>query len=187
MISVFFVIYNCLSIPLRVGFQDIWLENDVMHSFHVVFLVVDYLGDLCFVIDIFLHFRTKFLEGGIMYSDTRRMAINYWNNGAKWDILASLPLNFINFSSISTHALLRINCLIRLRRLIEYFEIWELHSKFSNLVMMLRLLGAILLYLHWLCCFYIGLSYNAGFGSSEWTPPAAFGPDGDATFWSLYL
>jgi hypothetical protein len=162
LISVFFVLYNCLSIPLRIGFEDLWVEDGDMHAVHIFFLITDYVGDLCFLIDIFLHFRTTYMEGGIVYSDTYRMARRYWDSGFKWDLLASLPLNLFSFR-ISTHALLRINTLIRLRRLMEYFEVWELHSKYSNIVLMVRLLGAILLYLHWLCCMYVLISYESGF------------------------
>ncbi len=45
-----------VTIPVRFGFQDLWSENRY-HPAHIGLLIFDYIGDICFLLDIFLNFR----------------------------------------------------------------------------------------------------------------------------------
>eukprot|EP01114_Cavostelium_apophysatum_P007490 TRINITY_DN1959_c0_g1_i2.p1 TRINITY_DN1959_c0_g1~~TRINITY_DN1959_c0_g1_i2.p1 ORF type:complete len:732 (+),score=190.57 TRINITY_DN1959_c0_g1_i2:112-2307(+) len=178
-----FVIYNAIVIPIRFGFRDLWFEGVKSHPTHVMFLVIDYLGDICFLLDIMINFRMAYMDHGIVHTDTKKIARHYLRSRFIWDALASLPLDFFSFD-IATHALLRLPRLIRLNRVLDYFQIWELHTRHSHTVLFAKLLGSIFLYLHWECCFYMSISYKFGLGSSEWTPPADYV---DRSFWSQYL
>lgn len=113
---VFFLrVFSQLSIPIRVGFDDLWSEK--YHWAHVMFLFVDYVGDVCFIVDIFVNFRTSYMDHGIVHRETRKMAMYYLKGNFKWDLLASIDLGLIRWS-IALHALLRVNRLIRMKKVL---------------------------------------------------------------------
>lgn len=62
-----FALYNMLVIPLRLGFRYFWCNS----TMDVVFAILDYTGDLVFVIDIWLSFHFAILQDGIEINDRK--------------------------------------------------------------------------------------------------------------------
>lgn len=66
----------------------------------------------------------------------------------------------------------------------EYFRDWELHTAgAAHTASVVKLIGFILLFGHWVCCGYMGISYAIGFGASPWTPEEDILAD---DFWSQF-
>lgn len=67
----FFAIFNCVFVPLQVSF-----DSESLNS--ASFLLINSAIDLCFFVDMFISFRTVFIDDkGRLISDDRKMAINY--------------------------------------------------------------------------------------------------------------
>jgi hypothetical protein len=64
-----------VTIPIRIGFEDLWDEN--YHSIHFAFLIVDYIGDLFFLLDMLVNFRTSYMDHGVIHTDTRKVQLHF--------------------------------------------------------------------------------------------------------------
>ena len=73
LIILIFVVYNAVSIPLKLCFRNLWNEQ----SFIGVLLSLDYLGDFLFVMDIILRFFVPYYSDGFLVTDKKRIALHY--------------------------------------------------------------------------------------------------------------
>lgn len=79
-------IFNCFSIPFKVAF-----EPEEMNKQY--FAIMNSFIDLVFLIDMFVNFRTTFMdERGEEVADPRRIALNYIQLHFWIDLVATLPL-----------------------------------------------------------------------------------------------
>ena len=85
-------LYNWFVIPVQVAFDPPSLDN-------VTTTVIDALVDFLFGVDIFIMFRTTFLDTytGEEIIDGKRIAINYLKGRFWFDFLATLPFDLIQF------------------------------------------------------------------------------------------
>ena len=114
-----FALYNAVAIPLRLGFAD----TREGHGQGVIALyVVDYIGDIVFILDILLNFRFAIISDGIETKDRRAVANEYCKTTFFFDVVASFPCDLFVFTPRYKHFLLRLPRLLRLRTVLSDVE-----------------------------------------------------------------
>ncbi|CAB3367812.1 Hypothetical predicted protein [Cloeon dipterum] len=64
--------------------------------------------------------------------------------------------------------IVRINRLMRIPRLLEFFDRTETRTSYPNVCRILKVVLFILLIIHWNACIYFAISYAVGFGTDHW-------------------
>lgn len=111
-ITILFVVYTAFSTPYITAFllydeyalARLNLEPSSRHFFAKttsinLFVIVDVIIDLVFLIDIFINFRTTFLLNGDVISDPQKIAINYFKGLFLVDAIAAIPFDLLFFGS----------------------------------------------------------------------------------------
>jgi len=116
--------------------------------------------------------------------DGKKMAKHYLRRWFILDLFTTFPFDLFYWETIWGHTLLRLNRLFRVFHLFSYVRGWELHSRFSFVYLLGKLLVVLLVLNHWLACIYISIAYLQGFGSTPMMPKKdiEFG-----SFWRQYL
>lgn len=150
------VLYNASFIPFTACFLFDSEEQ----------VIVDYVVDACFFVDIILNFKTAYIDRNNNYvSDPARIARNYLRTWFVIDVLASFPFELFALAAgrkidLSILALLKLPRLLRLGRLMKKLD--ALTS--ANAFRIVNLLIAFTLCAHWVACLWFLL------GSQEGTP-----------------
>ena len=117
------------------------------------FIVVNALIDLCFAIDIFVVFRTTYVDrytGGEIL-DGKKIAINYLMGRFWIDLLATIPFDTIalifggNSKAFQLFGILKLIRITRLSRIISYMNVVEDVKLMLKLV---KLVFFLIMYLH---------------------------------------
>lgn len=88
------IIYYLCMVPMRLAFEGHNPDNNMVAG-KGIFLVLDILFDILFMIDIFVNFRTAHFEKGELVVDGSRI---FWRYAKGWfflDFIASLPTTII--------------------------------------------------------------------------------------------
>ncbi|XP_030603851.1 potassium voltage-gated channel subfamily H member 1a isoform X1 [Archocentrus centrarchus] len=146
--------YTAIMVPYNVSFK--------MKQNNVMWLVVDSIVDVIFLVDIVLNFHTTFVgPAGEVISDPKLIRMNYLKTWFVIDLLSCLPYDVINafenvdegisslFSSLKVVRLLRLGRVAR--KLDHYIEYGA-----AVLVLLVCVFG---LAAHWLACIW----YSIGF------------------------
>ena len=150
LLVIFFALYNCVSIPFEVAFEQGFAE-------HVTIIIFDYMIDVCFFLDIVFNFRTTYVNSktGTEVISSNKVTINYAFHGRFFvDLAASIPFELI-VSIVAPNAkfsfqifgLLKLVRLLRLGRIITYMKFKQgLKIGFR----IFQLLFFLLLLVHWI-------------------------------------
>ena len=84
--GLFFIIYQSLFIPYRICF-DASAEGFLEY--------VEFIIDICFILDIFVNFNTGFYKKGMLIFDRKDIVKNYVMTWFMIDVLASFPYNLL--------------------------------------------------------------------------------------------
>lgn len=87
----------------------------------------------------------------------------------KVDIIAILPTDFFYF--LQRNTAFRLNRIIKIWRMREFFGLAQTHTNFPNLFGVAQLILYIIIIIHWNACFYFAISRYLGFGSDGWVYP----------------
>ena len=167
-------IYNFWVIIYRFAFEEINEHN------MAVWFTCDYLADLLYVLDIAFHFRTGYLEDGVLQTDSVRLRIHYMNSTMFYiDGLCLLPLDFL-YLSIGFKSMLRCFRLIKIYRFWAFLDRTERHTNFPNVVRTITLLHYLFCIYHWNACIMYIVSRH--FDNERWLFPAE-----DADTFAKYL
>ena len=151
MVSLAFL-YNFWVLIYRYAFNEINLKT------RTYWFIFDYLADFLYICDIFFHFRTGFLEEGVLQTDPIRLRHHYMNTTRFYvDCLCMMPLDIL-YLSIGYYSIFRVFRLVKIYRYWEFLDRHERHTNFPNIfrtVVMLQYLFAIF---HWNACFSYLLS-----------------------------
>lgn len=163
-------IWNCISIPFDVAFEP---EGNSIYRFF------EYFIDICFALDIFVAFRTTFINSktGFEVVKGSEIALNYIVTGRFFvDLAASIPFEELYILFFEVHdskvdsmelkllGLLKLVRLLRLGRIIRYMK-FKQGLKVG--IRMFQLLGFLLLLVHWIACVWYLLVKEKG----SWIPP----------------
>uniref|UniRef100_A0A3B4YMC2 Cyclic nucleotide gated channel subunit alpha 2 n=1 Tax=Seriola lalandi dorsalis TaxID=1841481 RepID=A0A3B4YMC2_SERLL len=167
------VFYNWTLLVVRACFDDLQMRNVL------VWLVLDYVCDGVYILDIAVRLHTGFLDQGLMVKDVRRLRETYVRNlQCKLDICSILPTDLLYLTvGIGYTPLLRFNRLLRLTRLFEFFERTETRTGYPNAFRICKLVLYILVIIHWNACVYYSFSKVLGLGSDSWVYPNASDPE----------
>ncbi|XP_056145863.1 cyclic nucleotide-gated cation channel-like [Lampris incognitus] len=167
------VLYNWSLLVVRACFDELQTKSVL------VWLILDYLCDGVYVLDMAVRLRTGFLDQGLMVKDVRRLRTTYLRTvQCKLDVCSILPTDLLYLTvGISYTPLLRFNRLLRLPRLFEFFERTETRTGYPNTFRICKLVLYILVIIHWNACGYYSFSKVLGLGSDSWVYPNASDPE----------
>ncbi|KAM8776526.1 cyclic nucleotide-gated channel beta-1 [Rhynchonycteris naso] len=163
----FFVVlawnWNCWLIPVRWAFP-----YQTPGNIHL-WLLVDYLCDLIYVLDITVfQMRLQFVKGGDIITDKKEMRDNYVKSSRfKMDVLCLLPLDFLYLK-------LGVKPLLRLPRCLKYMAFFEFNNRLESVLSkayvyrVIRTTAYLLYSLHLNSCLYYWASDYEGIGSTHW-------------------
>lgn len=182
----FAALYNAGVIIARETFEQLQDEPWKL----AIWFAFDYTADIIYIIDMIVQCRTGniskilhftlslsgYLEQGLVVHETRKMLIHYIKTKYRFfflDIVSILPLDLLYIVPEigPTHTILRINRILRLHRLIEYFNEADSRTNYPNVYRIFNLFLYIMLLIHWNACFYFIISRLIGLGSDDWVYP----------------
>ncbi|QDZ21190.1 ion transport protein [Chloropicon primus] len=169
------VLYNCLVIPLRIGFGD-----DKFGPFSAI----DLLIDLMFMSDIFVNFVTGYFrtvketgEQQLVLSQPAA-AYHYARTWFFFDTIASLPVDFMLLLQVSPKVLLymrfpRMLRLLRLPRLFRYMKRWEEYIGLKPQVLRLcKTIFLLFVFAHFSACIQFFAAQLQDFPADCWVAKA---------------
>lgn len=155
-------LYNFWVIIYRFAFQEINGESIL------VWFCLDYFSDILYIVDIVFHFRTGYLEDGVLQTDSIKLRQHYMNSTYFYiDCLCLLPLDFL-YLSIGFNSILRSFRLVKIYRFWAFMDRTERHTNYPNLFRSTSLIHYLLVIFHWNGCLYHIICKNNGFGSKTW-------------------
>ena len=101
----------------------------------------------------------------------------------KLDVVSLIPLDVLYaIPGVGLgHTIVRINRLLRIHRMLQFFDRTESRTNYPNLFRVFMLILLITLIIHWNACFYFLISESLGFGSDTWVYPAMVDGSGNLT------
>ncbi|XP_068145948.1 cyclic nucleotide-gated cation channel subunit A [Drosophila tropicalis] len=166
------VLYNIIFVVGRAVF---WEINKNAPG---VWYTLDYLCDFIYLLDTLVHMHEGFLDQGLLVRDAFRLRRHYFHTkGWYLDVLSMLPtdLAYIWWPPETCSSLylpcpviVRLNRLLRVPRLWEWFDRTETATGYPNAFRICKVVLAILVLIHWNACMYFAISYEIGFSSDSW-------------------
>lgn len=123
-------------------------------------VIVDYIVDIMFIIDIFINFRTTFVdENDEVVSHPCRIAVHYLKTWFIIDLVAAIPFELLIMigNTIESTTLIGLFKTARLLRLVRVARKLDHYSEYGTAVLCLLMCSFALL-AHWLACiwYFIG-------------------------------
>ena len=105
-----------------------------------------------------------------MVKDSKKLRQNYIKSKfLKFDIISILPTDFIYFffeskchERIPCPVIVRLNRVLRIDRMFEYFEKTETRTAWPNAFRITKIVLFILILIHWNACFFFAVSFAIG-------------------------
>ncbi|KAM6940592.1 cyclic nucleotide gated channel subunit alpha 1a isoform 1-T2 [Xenentodon cancila] len=164
--------YNWTMIIARACFEEL------QHDYIFYWIILDYTSDLVYLADMFFRTRTGYLEQGLMVKDKKLLRDRYVNSFQfRLDVLSMVPTDILYFVVGLTYPEIRINKLLRIGRMMEFFTRTETKTNYPNIFRIGNLIMYILIIIHWNACMYFSFSKSIGFGADDWVYPALDDPD----------
>ncbi|XP_032300142.1 cyclic nucleotide-gated olfactory channel [Coturnix japonica] len=166
------VLYNWCLLVARACFSDL------QKTYVVLWLVLDYISDCIYTVDIVIRLRTGFLEQGLLVKDPKKLRDNYiYTLQFKLDVLSILPTDLAYFAVGLNRPELRFNRLLRFSRMFEFFDRTETRTSYPNIFRISNLVLYIMVIIHWNACIYYAISKAIGFGEDTWVYPNVTDPE----------
>ncbi|KAM6383536.1 cyclic nucleotide-gated channel alpha-3 isoform 2-T2 [Alca torda] len=160
------VFYNWCMLVCRACFDELQVEHIKL------WLFLDYGSDIIYILDMFVRFRTGFLEQGLLVCDEKKLRDHYTKTiQFRLDVLSLLPTDLAYLQLGLNYPELRFNRLLRIARLFEFFDRTETRTNYPNIFRIGNLVLYILIIIHWNACIYFAISKLIGFGTDSWVYP----------------
>ncbi|KAL5285810.1 CNGA2.2 family protein [Megaselia abdita] len=166
------VLYNIIFVVGRAVFWEI------NRRAAPVWYLLDYLCDFIYLIDTLVHMHEGYLDQGLLVRDAFKLRKNYFKQkGWLTDLLSMFPTDLAYIwwppsTCSSTYlpcpVIVRLNRLLRLPRMWEWFDRTETATGYPNAFRICKVVLAILVLIHWNACMYFAISYILGFGTDNW-------------------
>jgi hypothetical protein len=158
-------LYNFWVIVYRWAFREIDSEN------LAIWFTLDYTADLLYILDVAFHFRTGYLEDGVLQTDTTKLRLHYTNSTIFYiDCLCLLPLDFL-YLSIGFCSILRCFRLVKVYRFWTFLDRTERHTNYPNVMRTATLMHYLLALFHWNACLYYIVATKLDQDSKTWELP----------------
>ncbi|CAH1782420.1 unnamed protein product [Owenia fusiformis] len=136
-------LYNFWVIIYRSAFDEIREETVA------IWFTLDYFADLLYMMDIAFHFRTGYLEDGVLQTDSTKLRIHYMNTTIFYiDLLCLLPLDFL-YLSAGFQSIFRFFRLVKIYRFWNFLDRTERHTNYPNTIRSSKVLHYLLAIFHW--------------------------------------
>ncbi|XP_016063472.1 PREDICTED: cGMP-gated cation channel alpha-1 [Miniopterus natalensis] len=166
------VMYNWTMVIARACFEE--LQSDYLASW----LVFDYLSDVVYLLDMFVRTRTGYLEQGLLVKEELKLIEKYKSNlQFKLDVLSVVPTDLLYFKLGWNYPEIRLNRLLRVSRMFEFFQRTETRTNYPNIFRISNLVMYIVIIIHWNACVYYSISKAIGFGNDTWVYPDVNDPE----------
>ncbi|XP_058526119.1 cGMP-gated cation channel alpha-1 isoform X2 [Ochotona princeps] len=166
------VMYNWTMIIARACFDE--LQSDYLEYW----LVCDYLSDIVYLVDMFVRTRTGYLEQGLLVQEERKLIEKYKSNlQFKLDAVSMIPTDLLYFKLGWNYPEIRLNRLLRISRMFEFFQRTETRTNYPNIFRISNLVMYIVIIIHWNACVYYSISKAIGFGNDAWVYPDVNDPE----------
>ncbi|KAK0152458.1 cGMP-gated cation channel alpha-1 [Merluccius polli] len=166
------VMYNWTLIIARACFEEL------QHNYFIYWVFLDYTSDLIYLADMAFRTRTGYLEQGMMVKDEKLLKDNYVTSFQfRLDVVSMLPTDVLYLVFGLDYPEIRINKLLRIGRMMEFFTKTETKTNYPNLFRIGNLIMYIIIIIHWNACLYFSFSKAIGFGADDWVYPALDDPE----------
>uniref|UniRef100_A0A671S7Q3 Cyclic nucleotide-gated channel rod photoreceptor subunit alpha-like n=1 Tax=Sinocyclocheilus anshuiensis TaxID=1608454 RepID=A0A671S7Q3_9TELE len=166
------IMYNWTAIIARACFEEL------QHDYLLIWFLLDYTSDLLYLADMAFRARTSYLEQGLLVKDEKLLLQRYKDSlQFRIDVISMLPTDIFYFVLGLDYPEIRINKLLRLNRMFEFFTISETMTNYPNIFRICTLIMYIIIIIHWNACLYFSFSKAIGFGSDAWVYPALTEPE----------
>ncbi|XP_053433718.1 cGMP-gated cation channel alpha-1 [Nycticebus coucang] len=166
------VMYNWTMIIARACFEE--LQSDYLEYW----VACDYLSDFVYLLDMFVRTRTGYLEQGLLVKEERKLIDKYKENlQFKLDVLSVIPTDLMYFKLGWNYPEIRLNRLLRISRMFEFFQRTETRTNYPNIFRISNLVMYIVIIIHWNACVYYSISKAIGFGNDTWVYPDVNDPE----------
>jgi len=122
-------------------------------------VIVDYIVDVMFIVDIFINFRTTFVNATEeVVSDPCRIAVHYVKGWFLIDLLAAIPFELLIMigNTDQTTTLIGLLKTARLLRLVRVARKADRYSEYGMALLLLLMFGFALV-AHWLACIWYAI------------------------------
>ncbi|GAB6020166.1 hypothetical protein CHUAL_002892 [Chamberlinius hualienensis] len=158
-------LYNFWFLIYRFAFQEI------VSTTITAWFSLDYIADFLYVLDVAFHFRTGYLEDGVLQTDSVKLRQHYMNSTTFYvDCLCLLPLDIL-YLSIGYNSMLRSFRLVKIYRFWAFLDRTERHTNYPNVFRAVSLIHYLMVIFHWNACLCRLISRSDGFGSRSWAYP----------------
>ncbi|XP_036748469.1 cGMP-gated cation channel alpha-1 isoform X2 [Manis pentadactyla] len=166
------VMYNWTMIIARACFDE--LQSDYLEYW----LIFDYLSDIVYLLDMFVRTRTGYLEQGLLVKEKHKLIEIYKSSlQFKLDALSVVPTDLLYFILGWSYPEIRLNRLLRISRMFEFFQRTETRTNYPNMFRISNLVMYIIIIIHWNACVYYSISKAIGFGNDTWVYPDVNDPE----------
>ncbi|XP_004706330.1 cGMP-gated cation channel alpha-1 [Echinops telfairi] len=166
------VMYNWTMIIARACFDE--LQSDYL----LYWFIFDYLADGIYAMDMFVRTRTGYLEQGLLVREETKLLKKYKSDMQfKLDVLSMVPTDLLFFKLGWSYPEIRLNRLLRISRMFEFFQRTETRTNYPNIFRISNLVMYIVIIIHWNACVYYSISKAIGFGSDTWVYPDVNDPE----------
>uniref|UniRef100_A0A8C7GQC6 Cyclic nucleotide gated channel subunit alpha 1a n=1 Tax=Oncorhynchus kisutch TaxID=8019 RepID=A0A8C7GQC6_ONCKI len=166
------VMYNWTMIIARACFEEL------QHNHLVTWMILDYISDVLYLADMAFRTRTAYLEQGLLVKDKKLLLERYISSlQFKLDAVSMLPTDVFYIYLGINYPEIRLNKLLRITRMMEFFTRTETKTNYTNLFRISNLVMYIIIIIHWNACLYYSFSKSIGFGSDPWVYPDLNDPE----------
>ncbi|XP_045572730.1 cyclic nucleotide gated channel subunit alpha 1a [Salmo salar] len=164
--------YNWTMIIARACFEEL------QHNHLVTWMILDYISDVLYLADMAFRTRTAYLEQGLLVKDKKLLWERYISSlQFKLDAISMLPTDVFYIYLGINYPEIRLNKLLRITRMMEFFTRTETKTNYTNLFRISNLVMYIIIIIHWNACLYYSFSKSIGFGSDPWVYPDLNDPE----------
>jgi len=154
-------LYNFWVLVYRSAFDEISTTN------MAIWLTLDYVADLMYILDILVKLRTGYLDDGVLETETAKLRRHYMNSTIFYiDCLCLLPLDIL-YLSFGFKSMLRCCRLVKIYRFWEFLDRTERHTNYPNVVRTATLLHYLFAIYHWNACLMYMIISNLR--NNNWT------------------
>ncbi|XP_066919180.1 potassium voltage-gated channel subfamily H member 2-like isoform X3 [Clytia hemisphaerica] len=169
------VIFTAIQIPYYAAFSnnvnnivlDVVKNNEVRPM-----LILSLIVDCMFVLDIFLNFRTTYIQSSsdVLEKNPKKLAIHYLRTWFIIDLLAAIPFDWIMHQRSYGGNTSTLVGLLKSARLLRLFRVARRLDRYSEygLAVLFLLMCLFTLIAHWLACIWNGISLIEEGNQNSW-------------------
>ncbi|KAM8967927.1 cyclic nucleotide-gated channel alpha-1 [Sarcophilus harrisii] len=166
------VMYNWTMIIARACFEEL------QSNYLTYWIILDYFSDVIYILDMIVRTRTGYLEQGLIVKDQSKLLNKYKSHlQFKLDVISVIPTDLLFFKLGWNYPEIRLNRLLRISRMFEFFQRTETRTNYPNIFRISNLCMYIVIIIHWNACVYYSISKAIGFGNDTWVYPDINDPE----------